>query len=202
MSTSISADRPFINEYWPELEKMALASWHDAHVLQTILGELLFRHRPGARKLRSRLTERLVELSKEFFLWPTTAILPSSQALSGEQFWYQRGLLSFMGYHVGCNGASAAQRRDVLDFVYNEEVPQVQNAEYMRQWGQPKTGARLEKMAGCLASFTRNARRRMSADMEIAVTDWEADLEFLKSKYYEGRYDFRWPSTHDQPIYY
>lgn len=187
-------DRPFIQMTWRQLEKMADAFWHDSQTLQEILAELPTRKRLGALRLRVKIAGRLVELSKESFLWPSTAALPSSKALDDDQFWYENGLLSFMGYRVGSSGIPVIQRYDVLDYVYSERVPQVNSAAYMREWGEPKSGKRLKKLADSLASFARNAQRRRFANMEDAVSDWGADLHYLKEAYYDGRYDFEWPA--------
>ena len=191
-------DRPLINEYWPALAIMTEASWDNPATLQIILAELLFRSREGAKKLRTKISERFIELSEESFLWPDTGILPSSEALSGDQFWYQDGLLSFMGYRVGSNGVSAGNRRDILDYIYCQQIPRVNNAGYMEQWGTAQSSPRLQKMADCLAAFARNAKRRSFVDMSCAIADWEADLEYLRTAFYIGRYDFAfaWPLTY------
>ena len=51
-----------------------------------------------------------------------------------------------------------------------------------------------------VAAFTRNARRNLFADMSAAIDDWEADLVYLKRTYYDRKYDFRWPPTHDNVV--
>jgi hypothetical protein len=185
--------RPLINEYRSTLAVMTEAAWNDPTTPQVILAELLFRSRVKARTLRTKISERLVELSKESFLWPSTAVLPSSRALSGDQFWYSEGILSFMGYRVGYNGVPASNRRDILDYVYHEAVPRVNSSVYMTSWGSPKSSRRLQKMAESLAAFARNAKRNLFADMSMAIDDWETDLDYLECTIYEGRYDFKWP---------
>lgn len=186
-------ERPYISDYWPKLAARSDSAWNDAVALQSILAELLFRKRSGAQDLRKKVAQRLVELSREDFFWPTTAILPSSQALSGDHFWYTQGMLSFMGYRVGQSGVPAANRRDILNYVYNETLPKVGSPALMEEWARPKTGNRLRKLANCLASFSRNAKRNLFADMSVAIEDWESDLAYLKVKFYDGRYDFSWP---------
>jgi hypothetical protein len=49
-------------------------------------------------------------------------------------------------------------------------------------------------MAYSIASFCRIAKRRPHA-MEVAISDWEGDLNWLRVTYYDGRYQFEWPST-------
>jgi hypothetical protein len=177
------------------LAAKADSAWEDSDALQLILAELLFRKRAGAQKLRKKVTERLIEMSQQSFLWPSTAVLPSSHALGGDQFWYSDGLLSFMGYRVGQNGVPASHRRDILDYVYHEAIPRVNSTEYMNSWSVPKSSGRLRKMAESIAAFTRNAKRNLFADMSSAVSDWEEDLAYLKRTIYDGRYNFVWPAT-------
>jgi len=63
--------------------------------------------------------------------------LPSSEALGGDQFWYTEGILSFMGYRVRQYGVIASHRQEILDYVFHEQLPRVNNGEYMRSWGAP-----------------------------------------------------------------
>lgn len=100
-----------------------------------------------------------------------------------------------MGYRVGANGLDEENRRAVLDYVFNKEVPRVQSEEHMIEWDVPLSSARLKKMANCIATFCRNARRRESADMEDAIKNWEADLEYLRINYHVGKFDFIWPTS-------
>ena len=188
-------DRLLIDYYWPELAKKADDHWDDPEMLQRILEELAFRQRSRAQDLRAKVAARLTEISRDYFLWPETAVLPSSEALERDQFWYSRGLLSFMGYRVGQQGISPTDRHDILDYVYSKQIPRVNSAEYMNSWGDPRTRPRLQKLAESLAAFTRNAKRVVFADMTEAIWDWENDLEYLKTTYYEGRYDFTWPAV-------
>jgi hypothetical protein len=136
-----------------------------------------------------------VELSREAFAWPRIAVLPSGDALNTDQWQYSHGLLSFLGYNVGQKGAYRNERQHILDYVYNERLPRVDSVEYMAEWGELETSRRLRKLAESLASFARMARRKNSADMRLAISEWEEDLAVLKTKYYDGRYDnvFFWP---------
>lgn len=134
---------------------------------------------------------------EESFDWPTTAILPSQKALHGDHFEYQEGVLRFLGYRVGFSGLSKRRRRAVLRYAYGGQLPQVGSEDYMLEWGSPSTGARLKKMAHSIAAFARNGKRNERQDMSKAVDHWVADLAWLKSDYYDGRYDgqFQWPDT-------
>lgn len=189
-------NRPLDQLFWPELRTIAYESWSDPSILQLVLAELLFRNRQGARVLREELSERLRVLSEQSFHWPSTAVLPSSQALADDQFWYTQGLLSFMGYHVGLKGVRDENRRDILDYVYSGKLPRVNSEDYMVEWGEPTTCQRLRKIAESLAAFARNAKRNKTADMQNAIIDWEADLHYLYHEYYiKVKCNFFWPIT-------
>ena len=108
--------------------------------------------------------------------------------------WPDKGLLSYVGYHVGKSGKSPIERRKILSNVFLSELPNVQNPQYMKEWGQIKSSQRLRKIANSLASFIRNAKRKNEIPDE-AINDWENDLDWLKKKYYRGVFTFPWPST-------
>ena len=95
----------------------------------------------------------IVVFNTDSFEWPTTAVKPSHEALSEDQFTYQEGLLSFMGYRVGANGLDEENRRAVLDYVFNKEVPRVQSEEHMIEWDVPLSSARLKKWRTALQHF-------------------------------------------------
>jgi len=196
---SYQENRPFFHRSWIELEKLADAGLEDISQTQRILSELKYRKSRKAAALYAKLAARLESLvtkENQYFRWPTTAVIgDSTAALNVAHFDYEEGLLKFMGYAVGQKGAYRTRRLQVLDYVFNERVPKVQSYEHMAEWGTPKSSRRLEKLANCLASFARNAKRRKSNDMAEAIKDWEEDLNYLKEKYYFGRYDFRWPCT-------
>jgi len=191
--------RPFFHFTWIELEKHAEDALEGIAHLQRILSELKYRKSRKAVTLYERLAARLETLvAKEvqYFKWPTTALIgDSASALNVAHFEYEEGLLKFMGYAVGQNGAYRTRRRQVLDYVFNERVPKVQSYEYMAEWGAPKSSCRLEKLAKSLAAYARNAKRRRFQDMAQAIMEWEEDLNYLKEKYYSGRFDFPWPNS-------
>ena len=126
------------------------------------------------------------------FPWPTTDTIDGGGDLSAEA-WPQQGLLSYVGYRVGQNGLDASVRRVILNNVYDHQLPNVNDAEYMASWGPPATATRLRKMAESIAAFCRNQKRKDT--YSTAVDEWESDLDYLKQRYYVNRYDFAWPSS-------
>ena len=137
----------------------------------------------------------LTHLSEvEAFDWPTTVI----QGGGGSELHVDAlklGYLRYLGYAVGRLGKAEDVRHELLSKAYQtRRLPRVFPVGYRKEWGGPSSSSRLHKMADSIATFCRNGRRRPH-DMDIAVSEWEADLEWLRTTYYEGRYQFEWPSV-------
>jgi hypothetical protein len=131
----------------------------------------------------------------DYFKWPSTETgnRTSGTAIPEMQ---KDGMLSYLEYHVGKTAdIPAAVRHSILARVFEGKLPRVFPLDYMRQWGEPKTSARLRKMAESIASCTRSAKRRDEDRLDEAIRQWEQDLEFLYQRYYVGRFGFGWPST-------
>jgi len=74
----------------------------------------------------------------------------------------------------------------------------IENASVCRsskEWGEPQTAQRLQKMANTLAALTRNAKRHDLRSYATAIDDWEGDLAFLHERYYVHLFQFGWPAT-------
>ena len=117
--------------------------------------------------------------------------------------------LKYKGYSVGQQGPPFRKRCEILDYCYQHGIvhTSVFPESYVKEWGAPGTSARLRKMVHCLNAFRENAEKRLSPPLE-AIEDWKADLAYLRSEYYEGRYSdsegpdfFRWPGPmFDAPV--
>ena len=129
-------------------------------------------------------------LMKLGFAWPTTEVSSGDAQLQSD--WPNIGLLKYMGYSVGRSGLPARDRRRILKSVFTGTLPNVTAADYMAQWGKPRSEVRLAKMARSIAAFCRNARRKARRP-DQAIDQWEQDLHWLKRTYYDGRFSFRWP---------
>jgi hypothetical protein len=129
-----------------------------------------------------------------WFRWPTANVILGDGTLQ-KTAWPTEGILSAIGYHVGTtHGRSEPERRWLLDYVFSHTLPPIESPSYMRQWGDPSTARRLHKMADVIASSARNAKHRQSVALSLACEQWEADLSFLRSKYYVGHFGFGWPT--------
>jgi len=150
---------------------------------------------PALKSVRSIHED--IKLLDEAFQWPKTEAEPGETAL-GPTDWPQVGMLGFLGYSVGQNGELRTTRQRILrDLFFEVNLPKVDNQAYVDKWGAPESGARLRKMAQSIASFCRGARRRDDFAMSVAIEEWEEDLAWLKSTYYDGKFDrqFQWPET-------
>ncbi len=191
---NIQIQRPYIDKLSRELNQIAGENWDDLAVLSQLLVELLFRKGKLAVVLRGQIVERIIEIQRESFPWPSTEVGVGSGRLNGAD-WPKESLLSFIGYRTGQKGADEESRRAILDFIYTKNVPNVNSVEYMRKWDRPNTGKRLLQMARSLANFVKNEKRKDPFAYVISIEEREEDLEYLKKKYYIGRYDFTWPRT-------
>lgn len=132
---------------------------------------------------------------KSGFRWPSTIAYEANGSLP-EIHWPKIGVLKAVGYSVGSQGVLKQQRLEILKNVYEQTLPYVESKSYMIEWGTPKSSTRLKKMAETLASLTKGAKRKKTANMSLAIKDWEHDLAWLKKQYYlEHRYIWVWPDV-------
>ena len=128
------------------------------------------------------------------FRWPSTRALPGEDELDAD-LGPRRGLLSVLNYRVGISGVPEDVRRRILDYVFANALPPVHSQAYMLGWGEPGTPVRLQKLAECVAAFTRNAKRQGKRSLAEAIRHWEGDLLYLHDRYYRDHFGFRWPAT-------
>lgn len=136
---------------------------------------------------------RHADTPADYFRWPSTR---GGNGTGDGDFdhWHEQGVLKYLGYQVGItNGLSTASRRHILDAVFDSSLPPVNGANYIHDWAQPASAARLRRLAEEIARFVRNAQNKRSANMSSAIADWEEDLRYLHARYYVGRFNFAWP---------
>jgi hypothetical protein len=138
------------------------------------------------------------------FDWPTTYVSPSFGGSSVLDLDLSKDSLpGILGYRVGkTSPLSPAQRQAILGCVLQIQFTPVLHDSlapgYLDTWGKHGTPERLHQLALWLAAMCTLEKRRMMTrghDLSVAVKDREDDLAWLKSKYYHGRFSFRWPST-------
>ena len=107
------------------------------------------------------------------------------------------GILSMLGYNAQLAGPTDPERRRTLDDLFNGNIriPNSLPEEYVVQWGAAKSVIRLRKIAFSIATFTRQQKRKRNASLQ-AIGKWEADLTYLRERYYEPfSSHFNWPAT-------
>lgn len=133
--------------------------------------------------------------TQDYFIWPSTNAPGGDGDLHLDGL-LKEGMLRYLEYQVGrSNGQSAPVRQAILRRVFEGILPPVFPKPYMMEWGLPKSSHRLKKTAETIAAFARLFKRRHDARYDDAISDWEADLQFLYEEYYVGHFRFGWPST-------
>lgn len=128
------------------------------------------------------------------FRWPSTLVIPSTGSSKFGDIDNNSGLLSHIGYHVGrTSNLTVTQRRKILDDVYLKPLSGYYLSKISSEWNEPNSPERLKKLAYAIASFARNAKRRKLDKMDVAIEQWESDLDYLYKKFYLGRFVFSWP---------
>lgn len=191
----------------PILESLVRAFWDDFDQLGLLAYELQFRTRVS-RNRRAEVVERVLELAEGLrsavppepgFEFPTTEI-QEVRAFNRRKLdhvdWSKTGLLTLSDYHVGeTNGLPEQRRRRLLNYIFLEDdLRDVDDPAYKASWGAPKTSDRLKKLADSIATFARNAKNHPN-DLSRAIEEWEADLDYLKSTFYDDWGDFPWPDV-------
>lgn len=131
---------------------------------------------------------------EDYFQWPGNEASGGDGRLSGAA-WVREGVLSYMGYRVGrTDGVSSDIRRRILELVFEGVLPPVFEPDYLREWGKPGSGPRLQKMAETIAALSRNAKRK-KVEMRSAIKSWDQDLSFLYENFYIDKFYFAWPTN-------
>lgn len=136
----------------------------------------------------------------DYFDWPTTKTGTGGNGALNVQ-WVTEGPLAYLGYHVGESSALHASNRHVLlSRIMKMQLPPIESPAYMESWGVPNSTLRLKKMANSIASFTRQAKRQATVNKSLAISQWEADLNFLHDEFYVGHFNFGWPVPRQRSI--
>ena len=173
--------------------------WHKAKIF-TWQGFLNFikngKSDDEIRKNFNNFIKHCIFATDGYFKWPHTNIYPGKGLFNPTKELMQIGVLAMMGYHVGrVHGIGDFLRHEILKSAYTADIPFVE-CDYMKAWSVPKTHWRLKKIAYCLASFAKNAKRKSNwYSYSQCIEEWEDDLAWLKRNFYDGVYDskFEWP---------
>jgi len=131
--------------------------------------------------------------------WPSLEIAQNFEFVYTYDDAVKETPLHAIGYRVGVTaGLSSLKRHELLKDVFNGVYDShsdwdVESAEYMATWGQPKTRRRLCRMAYHIAAQIANKKRRKNH--EQAVEEWRNDLDWMRKNLYKKSFKFEWPST-------
>ena len=103
------------------------------------------------------------------------------------------GVLATNEYHVGKSGPTLAKRRRTLDHIFTSALAPIPSQAEVEPYGAPLSERRLQRMAYVIAAFRDAPRSQRAAEMEVAVYDWNKDLEYLERNYHAGWFAFDWP---------
>jgi hypothetical protein len=127
------------------------------------------------------------------FNWPSTEIKLLTVSAVADEMPLSGAILATIGYRVGRHGLPEAERRDRLQWLFLEaSMPDFK--------GLPRGQCgRLARIARLIAFHVKNAKSQEKFDKRKAISEWESDLAWMKSKFYNGsnceKRGFRWPST-------
>ena len=107
----------------------------------------------------------------------------------------EKGMLSTLGYQAGY--MSFPEREYILKFIMEEEnLPFVQSPAYMASWGSPLSEKRLIKLSYLLKNLIH--KKKKDGDYyhkENTRLNWSVDLNYIRKKYYEDKFTFKWPTA-------
>ena len=96
---------------------------------------------------------------------------------SSSFFGQEKSPLACYGYAVGkTNGRSVAERRAIIEFTLSAELPSIFPDSYRRDWGEPISNRRMNKIISHLSSLAdlRSGRK----NFEVAVQHWRDDASW------------------------
>lgn len=150
-------------------------------------------HMAAIELVEDEWQRRIDKLSiEEAFKWPNTEVGDGKGGGDFERL--DESFLKLLGYTVGKqNGLPASTRQIILDRCFMGKLPPLVSPTLVRSWGEPKSAARLKRIAYHLANLAKNFKKIETARYDTAIADWEEDLKYLHSTYYVGYFKFGWP---------
>lgn len=119
--------------------------------------------------------------------WPVIN-LPDSAGSGGKGGDYLPfSALKLFGYTVGkTNGWPEKKRQTFLYDFMTKQLPPIVHEIFGDEYGSPMSTTRLRKMANVIASNCGNFIRNDAHRYRYAISDWTADLDYLREIFYEG----------------
>lgn len=199
VSQAVRADVGSITKRLPTMS--ALEIYQLALNCEAIISD---KGKPLSLRKQARAVKKSIELEwgnrpnasdseRRYFKWPSTEVQRSEKRLSKIDA-PKEGVLSALGYSVGkSSNLSVQARRQILDAVFLKPLPKQLTVENLNEWVSPNSSGRLQKLAETIAALVRNTKHKNNDAYNIAIHDWEHDLNYLHQKYYVGYFSFAWP---------
>lgn len=179
-----------------ELEEKAEKNEGNPRALLEILYDLTTWSDNEIAKLQRKIIDRVSAHLNGPSEWPE----PDSPFSDGKggldtDEWPDVGLLKKLGYTTGKNGQAKYRRRAILHRSLQVDAQEwLPTKEQAEEWGQPESEKRLEKVANSLSAFA-GMEKKKEKPAEVAISHWEADLKYLKERFYAPDHSFDWPNT-------
>lgn len=132
------------------------------------------------------LRKKYYDTRFHWFPWPSIDA-PGGAGEMGDVDMPDHGLFAHVGYHTY---KTEDERREILDWVFHNDLPPVHSDAYMAEFDSPRSPVRLHKMANFLAAQARNCSRNRTKDYMAAVNAYKTDLGYLYGTYYVGHFGF------------
>jgi len=180
-----NADLDEVRVFSQELFMAGILTTHDPFALPL---EILMKFAEGHPAL-----EYLIEAGFEWPVIMDEEDFGEPVYLRGSYERVEESPLYRMGYQVGVtNGLSKPRRKSLLKSAYEGAIPDVEDDDYMEEWGRPRQSKRLWRIAHHIAWLIRS--RKSIPSMHYAVRDWQDDLDWLQEEFYTNRMRFTWPN--------
>ncbi len=106
----------------------------------------------------------------------------------------KQGVLKRFGYQVGAQGPMRRERQKILARVFAYSGPLDIEGVDWAEWGAGESAERLQKICNTLYALKANLERKQARGRnDAAISDYSRDLEFLKTNFYDGCFEFPWP---------
>ncbi len=134
----------------------------------------------AGRSETERKSREALDMIHKFYEWPehhhSQYVDPSRQ-----RSYFRDKLLYAVGYRVGSSKKTPDdKRRKILSIICEETLPKILPPEELKKWGDPGTGQRVRRLAAFFITAIDEAKRRDNPALDLAITDWENDLAWLK----------------------
>ena len=91
------------------------------------------------------------------------------------------GMLKSFQYAVGNDGLSQKKRQNILNMIFNSDLPVVGSPAYTLEWGEKKSKKRYYKINRTLNSLLSSATSNKREGWEKAVIEWREDIEYIEN---------------------